>query len=161
MSAPIGLKAIEHFYGDPSGFIRDDGTVSPLWERRMVKVELPHSLPLGWRVNGETRIVTHCRVNEAVAGVTQALLRAWDQEGLWDHFLTFDGAYTWRAKRDSHQLSMHAYGGAIDFNALTNQLGTVGNMSPAVVRIAQGRGWTWGGEWSRPDPMHFQFGGGY
>ena len=56
---------------------------------------------------------------------------------------------------------MHGFGGAIDFDAETNQLGTVGNMHPEVVSCFRNHGWEWGGSWTRPDPMHFQFARGY
>jgi hypothetical protein len=53
-------------------------------------------------------------------------------------------------------LSMHAFGLAVDFNTSTNALGTRGDMHPDVVAIFQKWGFTWGGAWSRPDPMHFE-----
>lgn len=161
MVAPRGLKQIEGLYGSPGPYIREDGHVSPLWEQRMVRVAFPAPLALGWRVNDEVVIASGCRVNQAIAPEVIALFLDWDRADVWHRFITFDGAYTWRPKRGSNNLSMHGYGAAIDFNAGTNQLGTPGNMDEEVVRIAKGRGWTWGGEWSRPDPMHFQFGGGY
>ncbi|MFN2388798.1 MAG: M15 family metallopeptidase [Actinomycetota bacterium] len=52
--------------------------------------------------------------------------------------------------------SNHAFGLAIDVNALTNVLGTEGNMPVEVVRQWEIEGGDWGGDWSRPDPMHFQ-----
>jgi hypothetical protein len=53
-------------------------------------------------------------------------------------------------------LSNHAFGLAVDFNVSTNQLGTRGDMHPGIVEIFQRWGFTWGGYWSRPDPMHFE-----
>ena len=53
-------------------------------------------------------------------------------------------------------LSMHAFGLAVDLNVSSNALGTRGDMHPDVVRIFQEWGFTWGGFWSRPDPMHFE-----
>ena len=53
-------------------------------------------------------------------------------------------------------LSMHAFGLAVDLNVSTNGLGTRGDMHPDVVAIFQKWGFTWGGVWSRPDPMHFE-----
>lgn len=53
-------------------------------------------------------------------------------------------------------LSMHAFGLAVDLNSSTNGLGTEGDMHPDVVRIFNKWGFTWGGVWSPPDPMHFQ-----
>lgn len=52
--------------------------------------------------------------------------------------------------------SNHAFGLAIDVNALANVLGTSGDMPLEVVRQWQIEGGDWGGDWSRPDPMHFE-----
>ena len=52
--------------------------------------------------------------------------------------------------------SNHAFGLAIDVNALTNVLGTAGDMPDDVVRQWEAEGGEWGGDWSRPDPMHFE-----
>lgn len=53
-------------------------------------------------------------------------------------------------------LSMHAFGLAADLNVSTNQLGTSGAMDPRVVSIFKRWGFAWGGDFSRPDPMHFE-----
>lgn len=52
--------------------------------------------------------------------------------------------------------SNHAFGLAIDVNALTNVLGTSGDIPPEVVAQWEIEGGDWGGDWSRPDPMHFE-----
>ncbi len=52
--------------------------------------------------------------------------------------------------------SSHAFGIAIDINALTNVLGTAGDMPIEVVRQWELEGGDWGGDWARPDPMHFE-----
>ncbi len=52
--------------------------------------------------------------------------------------------------------SGHAYGLAIDINALTNVLGTTGDMPAEVVAQWEREGGDWGGDWARPDPMHFE-----
>jgi hypothetical protein len=56
----------------------------------------------------------------------------------------------------SRALSMHAFGLAVDLNVASNQLGTKGDMDPRVVEIFERWGFTWGGRWSPPDPMHFE-----
>jgi hypothetical protein len=158
LRAPRGLAEIEAFYGDPHPFIKEDGTPSPLWELRMTRVTLPGPLPLGWK---PTVTVRSARVNQACAAELELVLRALEKARLWDHIATFDGGYAWRPMRGSSKLSMHSYGGAVDFNAATNQLGEVGDMHPGVVEVFEGHLWEWGGRWRRPDPMHFQFAAGY
>lgn len=158
MRTPSGIEEVKAFYGDPTGLVRPDGTVSPLWDMRMVAVELPRALPLGWDT---TKVARAVRVNEAIAAEVAAAFRELDRAGLWDFLVTYDGGYCWRTQRGSSKLSMHAFGGALDFNAVTNGLGTQGDMSHELVTFFEARGWTWGGSWKRPDPMHFQFARNY
>jgi len=61
-------------------------------------------------------------------------------------------------RNPSLPLSMHAFGLAVDLNVSTNQLGTGGDMHPRIVEIFERWGFVWGGDWSRPDPMHFELG---
>ncbi len=53
-------------------------------------------------------------------------------------------------------LSMHAWGLAIDFNVADNPLGGTPSMDPDVVEVFERWGFEWGGDWSRPDGMHFE-----
>lgn len=67
-----------------------------------------------------------------------------------------DWSYFNRDIRGAEGKSNHAYGIAIDINALTNILGTAGDMPEEVVHQWETEGGDWGGDWSRPDPMHFE-----
>lgn len=67
-----------------------------------------------------------------------------------------DWSYFNRDVRGAEGKSTHAYGIALDVNALTNILGTAGDMPEEVVRQWEIEGGDWGGDWSRPDPMHFE-----
>lgn len=55
-------------------------------------------------------------------------------------------------------ISRHAWGAAVDLNAPTNQVGSVGNQDPRLVETMKKWGFTWGGDWLVPDPMHFEYG---
>jgi hypothetical protein len=59
----------------------------------------------------------------------------------------------WRPDRP---LSMHAWGLAIDFNTRDNWLGAQPKMDPRVVQVFKNWGFDWGGDWRRPDGMHFE-----
>jgi hypothetical protein len=157
MTPPQGYAGVVALYGDPSHFVRDDGTVSPLWEARMAKVEFPEPLPLGW---DKSKLARTARVNVAILDEVRQVFDLLEREGLWRHFRTYDGGFAWRQQRGStSKLSMHAFGAALDFNAETNQMGTRGDMHEGVVQIFEACGWTWGGRFqgSRIDPMHYQF----
>jgi hypothetical protein len=67
-----------------------------------------------------------------------------------------DWSYLNRSIRGEQAKSNHAFGLAIDVNALANPLGAKGDMPAAVVAEWKREGGAWGGSWSRPDPMHFE-----
>lgn len=67
-----------------------------------------------------------------------------------------DWSYFNRDIRGAEGKSNHAFGIAVDVNALTNILGTEGDMPEEVVRQWEIEGGDWGGDWARPDPMHFE-----
>ena len=158
MRPPRGQKEIAEFYGYPHLWVREDGSAHPAWESQMVTVPFPAPLPLGW---DPSSYASRARVHNKIAEVTAATFRELSRRRLWHLLKTYDGGYTWRPQRGSRKLSMHAYGAALDFNSATNGLGQDPDMPRAVVRVFRAFGWTWGGQWKRPDGMHYQFGRGY
>jgi hypothetical protein len=158
MTPPRGQDAIRALYGDPRPYIRDDGTVSPIWEARMTTLEMPTPLPLGWNRQAFAKRV---RVNQAIVDIVKDVFAELEFGGLWHLLTTYDGGYTWRLQRGGPRLSMHGYGAALDFDAPWNKLGQKPKMDRRIVRVFEDHGWTWGGRWRRRDGMHFQFGRGY
>jgi len=76
-----------------------------------------------------------------------------------DHELkTWDGCFCIRPKRNGNSsgASLHSWGLAIDVNASWNPVGSVGKLSPAFVSCFTDAGFAWGGNWDKPDPMHFE-----
>lgn len=55
-------------------------------------------------------------------------------------------------------VSRHSWGAAVDINAPSNPIGSVGTQDPRLVQIMLEWGFTWGGDWLVPDPMHFEYG---
>lgn len=159
MKAPRGRQQIVELYGDPTLWTRDDATPHPSWESLMVTVRFPSPLPLGW---DKSKFATRARVHRAIAPTVEITFAALRDENAWRHLRTYDGGYTWRPKRGSRKMSMHAFGGALDFDSATNGLGDhYFDMHPKVVQVFRACGWTWGGQWKRPDAMHFQWGRAY
>jgi hypothetical protein len=80
------------------------------------------------------------------------------QRGLADkiHPREYAGCYYPRFIAGTTQLSLHAFGIALDLNVPGNQRGTVGEIDRDVVKIFQKWGFTWGGDWAWTDPMHFE-----
>jgi len=68
----------------------------------------------------------------------------------------YAGCFYPRFIAGTHQLSLHAFGIALDLNVPGNQRGTVGEIDRRVVAIFQKWGFTWGGTWHYTDPMHFE-----
>ncbi len=54
-------------------------------------------------------------------------------------------------------LSRHAWGAALDFNPSTNRYGAEPTMTEAVTAIFRRWGFSWGGTWTIPDGMHFEW----
>lgn len=82
-----------------------------------------------------------------------------EREGLADkiHPEQYEGCYVPKLIEDSHAISLHTWGIAVDLNVPTNQRGTHGDMDPRVVAIFKSWGFRWGGEFHTvPDPMHFE-----
>lgn len=73
---------------------------------------------------------------------------------------TSSGGYNYRNIRGSDRLSQHAFGTAIDLNAMTNARGQSATDIPHAAELAKKWGLEWGGTWKNPDPMHFEYTGG-
>jgi hypothetical protein len=67
------------------------------------------------------------------------------------------GGYNPRNIAGTRTPSQHAFGRAIDVNWTDNARGTKGNIDPKLAQdLAAKHGFTWGGLWKNPDPMHFE-----
>ncbi len=87
---------------------------------------------------------------------------AWTEivrRGLAGNLRTFDGLWVPRHQlfNPHNPLSVHSWAAAIDFDARWNGYGVRPVINPEIVRIFESYGWQWGGRWTTPDGMHFQF----
>ena len=98
-------------------------------------------------------------------GVEQlkAMWAAWEDAGLLELILTYEGSYNPRLIRGGSSLSNHAYGTAFDINYQWNKLGhtpaAAGKRGSVreLVPIANEHGFFWGGHFKgRADGMHFE-----
>jgi len=77
--------------------------------------------------------------------------------GIVSELKTWDGCFNIRFVRGSKTvMSLHSWGVAIDLNAFENQMGQVGKLSDGFVNCFTQNGFNYGGNFSRPDPMHFE-----
>jgi hypothetical protein len=165
LSSPGGDRRIAFFgkfdyvaaprRGNPEAIKITDG-----WDRaNIVKVSIPQLVGVnGAPHSGE--VYFHEKVTPQVA----ALFKAWEEAGLMDNVLTWDGSFVPRFVRGGKVLSNHAFGSAFDINFSWNQLGKrpelVGRKGSVreLVPLANQHGFYWGGHYKkRPDGMHFEF----
>jgi hypothetical protein len=159
---PHGREAVYKFAEfDPNHHIRSDGTLAPMWEAAWItRMGLPRPLPYleGIEV---TRVAVHRKV---APGLLKALIEI-DRAGLWEFLAPYGGGFNFRRVRGGSALSMHSLGLALDFAPDENPMGMDPNETKfgrsgegrAVVRLLELYGWLWGGRFSRPDAMHFQY----
>ena len=109
--------------------------------------------------NGQPKPVRHITVHRLVAPHLEAVFAELERRVLTALIHTWDGCWVARHMRwnPSAPLSSHAWGVACDVNAARNEFGTRGNQDPRLVEAFNHHGFSWGGRWHRPDPMHFEF----
>jgi len=97
-------------------------------------------------------------VNRDIVGTVQSVFGKIAAAGMAEEIQSYDGCFSVRRKRGyADNWSVHTWALAIDINAATNALGTEPTLREEIVRAFTSEGWTWGGAWSRPDGMHFQY----
>ncbi|MGH2831046.1 MAG: M15 family metallopeptidase, partial [Actinomycetota bacterium] len=94
------------------------------------------------------------KITPLLAGAMTELQR----RGLASLVHSYNGCWNPRMQTfDSDALSRHAFGIAIDINAATNGYDKTPTMDSRVVEVMERWGFTWGGRWTIPDGMHFEF----
>ncbi len=124
--------------------------IEPRWvEANIVAVDLP--------------ILGRWRCHRRVIPDLVAALRAVEEAGLGHLVDPVDSRWggCWVARRirgsSGGAVSRHAWGLAVDINPSTNPWGQPPTMDMAVVEIFRAHGFAWGGTWTRPDGMHFEW----
>ena len=146
--------ALARGWGDPwSSTFRADYIVS---------VRVPHFGHVGH--DAGIVLPVHSRVAPLFVGfLTEAQRRGYTLDDVAD-----DWGYARRCVRGTGPgtnkpcvTSNHAWGLAVDINATRNPMGAPlrTDMPSWLIDLAQSFGLEWGGGWSRPDPMHFEFTG--
>lgn len=146
---PQGYAQVVQTFGDPS-------QNNAAWEAANI---VPASAPAGFQfqlVAGGTRNTV--RVHRLLQTHFEALFQAIANAGLWQAIQPVSGPYAYRPVRGGTQLSMHAFGIAIDINPAQFPRGQARVYpDPYVVQIFQDYGFHWGIFFRTADPMHFQF----
>jgi hypothetical protein len=152
-----GRKSVESFFGPV--VVRDGEIVEPHgWESKYL-TKIP-SLP-GWAPARGVYLA------KAVVEPAVALFTRWQELQASVPFeIKRVGFFAPRSKRGYPLLlSLHTYAIAFDLNPDDNPMQQPGEKVKTTIPLAwiaaaKALGWTWGGEFSRPDPMHFQWASG-
>lgn len=162
----------DEFYGNPRG--RYGSHASPSWVKKNI-IYIPAPFPMNMGGTAIKKIPIHKKCAESLHRVLAALQERYRKKSLldgeprpgdWlarmhrDGVTEYDGSFVYRSMRDGGHLSMHAYGAAIDIDAVHNAFRSHDHRfkegSP-IVECFDDEGWIWGGRWRHsPDAMHFQ-----
>ncbi len=88
-----------------------------------------------------------------------AAMRELRRRGLSGAIHGFAGCFSARTvmRRPNSAPSHHAWGAAVDINAAQNPYGARSHQDPRLVAVMARHGFTWGGTWTVPDAMHFEY----
>ena len=142
----LSYPAIKALFGEFSFRRTSSELISPEADWVHSAIVRQHLPVLGW-VECHTKILR--QLSYALGELEQA--------GLASLVHSFDGCYVPRLQRNASALSSHTWGIAIDINAAANRLGERPRMDSRIVEIMKRWGFAWGGDFSIPDGMHFEF----
>lgn len=148
-------------YGNPDSYLRPDGTPGAVWEANILTtLELPAPLPLSWDRYTKVKVI---RCHRLIASrLKLALDVIYTAPEVWASIDDYGGCYNYRAiTGNRNRLSRHSWGIAIDLdvedNPYRSHLGD--STTHAFIRDAfESQGFAWGGNFTIPDPMHFEIG---
>jgi D-alanyl-D-alanine carboxypeptidase-like protein len=140
---------IKEMFGEFAASPRSDPaylTIQPSWVERNI---VTRTVPLLGSVTCHRKLIPMVR---------GALNEIFDL-GLASEIQVYSGCWAARtvARSPTAPPSYHAYGAAIDINAPTNPYGAEPTMDREVVRVFEGWGFNWGGDFLIPDGHHFEF----
>lgn len=151
---------VDSFYGDPRG---RNGEGSSKWEsENIVRVPAPWKLMTSWDFRPVSAVRVHKNCAESLRLIFDRIWDAANQDqnriNEWGMHL-FAGGFQFRRMTGAPRLSMHSWGCAVDFDNARNSYGdTTPNFAliPPVLEAFASEEWVWGGNWKKPDGMHWQ-----
>ena len=128
-------------------------------------------IPREWILANTTRIEPPCALRDGlgqslrsipchalIADALRAVLVDLKGRSLCHLINTFDGCFVPRhmSWNPARSLSHHSWGIAVDVNARLFPYGSHDRQNPQLIAAFHRGGFEWGGDWSTPDPMHFE-----
>lgn len=161
MEIPNGRLEINQVYGNPDGYLNN----KEAWERDMLATR-SLKYPLLWAYSSDKIMVSRIKAHKNVVDLFVECLAKCVETGLPADRMSYGGIYAWRPKRSGISLSTHTWGIAVDIDPIRNKWKRsydkgLSMIHPKIIRIFVDAGARWGGEFPRPDCMHFQFCKGY
>jgi len=150
---PVGYDEVVQTYGDAHAYLNNQ----MVWEEMVLRyVAVPEGLFLFAGKPVHT-LRCHHLLTTAFGQVINRLAMG----GLWE--IEYGGTYAYRLNRNqSRNLSTHSWGIAIDINPSQCPNGSNPELQDQrIVAAFREVGFTWGGTFKKPDPMHFQMCSGY
>lgn len=153
---PSGLERLKATLGDPTFYVDQKDE----WERRILqRFSLPTPLPYAYAAGTS---VSSVRAHRLLVRAFYEALRKCLEAKVAPQRIAYGGLYCWRPKRTAGELSVHTWAAAIDLDPLRNPQGTPWDggetmMPAAAVTAFESTGFEWGGRWTHPDCMHFQW----
>ena len=156
ISPPVGLTGLCATFGDPFSYVNK----KTHWETLILKTK-KLSTPIPYAYIPGTKI-TSIRAHYKIVDLFIECIEKCLTEGVTPKQLTYGGIYCWRSMRGGSKLSSHAWGVSIDFNPAKNPRGIKWKddgimLHPKIIKVFCSAGFSWGDNFSVPDPMHFQF----
>ena len=132
----------------------------PNEKEHMVLLAIDPTVSTHWINSATLKPTNHIYCNKVLVDPLLNALDKIEARGLLWCLETFDGVFNIRDRRGQPGIpSAHSWGLAIDINALTNPMGSQGNMPEELVSCFVESGFYWGKHFSNPDPQHFSLTG--
>ena len=136
-----------------AGSKRGSIVIAPAWTAANIIV-----VPNRWGIRSYTGKLARIECHRLAAPRIVALLDDLERNGLLGLIKTWDGCFVPRHKcwNPTRTLSRHSWGIAVDLNASRFPYGVRDWQDSRLIATFHRYGFEWGGDWSTPDPMHFE-----
>ena len=132
------------------------GTHEESRKHDLVIVPVPFRLRLSWKPTYIDRVMVHPRIAYEFESALDIILDYYGIKFIQEHYLDeFGGTFNARKSRGSDRWSVHAWAMAVDYVPSLGKFNTPALTPAPIVDAFKSQGFLWGGDWKRPDGMHF------